>query len=513
MNATLTTESKRIDERRRAMLVWAAGASLAQLSGCGGGGGSSMMGQGISAALVDPATSAAAERILPIVQQDIGRTDGSGGRQFTLTAQRGSSQLLSGVNTPTRGYNGALLGPALRLRTGERTTIRVRNDLDEITTAHWHGLVVPPEFDGGPHQPITPGATWEASFTVANPASTCWFHPHAHGSTGRQVVSGLAGLLIIDDDTVAPKVLPDTWGVDDLALVLQDKRFTPDGQIDYTLTAIDQSVGYAGDRLLVNGMFGPTWRAPQQWVRLRLLNACNARILTLRLGDATPMLQIANEAGMLAVPLTRSAVTLAPGERAEFLVNFGNAHAGQVTHLLASTARGGMGMGMGAGMDTEVTALTMQVDLPLQPGAMTSPPTRLSPAPAVFVGAGATIRTFRLDGGMMGSPFTINGRQFDVGRIDLSVPVGAVEVWRFVNATGMAHPIHVHGVRMSLLSRDGISPATHEQGLRDTFVVDAMQTISVAVQTPVVASPVPFMFHCHILEHEDAGMMGQFITV
>ena len=268
MNATLTTESKRIDERRRVMLLGAAGASLAQLSGCGGGGGSSMMGQGISAALVDPATSTAAERILPIVLQDIGVTDGSGGRQFTLTAQRGSSQLLSGVNTPTRGYNGALLGPALRLRTGERTTIRVRNDLDEITTAHWHGLVVPPEFDGGPHQPITPGATWEASFTVANPASTCWFHPHAHGSTGRQVVSGLAGLLIIDDDTVAPNVLPDTWGVDDLALVLQDKRFTPDGQIDYTLTAIDQSVGYAGDRLLVNGMFGPTWRAPQQWVRL-----------------------------------------------------------------------------------------------------------------------------------------------------------------------------------------------------------------------------------------------------
>lgn len=514
MNAALTTTGKRIDEHRRMLLLGVTGASLAQLVGCGGGDGSPMMGEVDTTAPVDPAAGAVPERSLPIVQQDAGVADGSGGRQFALTVQRGNSQILSGVNTPTLGYNGAMLGPALRLRTGERTTIRVRNDLDEVTTAHWHGLVVPPDVDGGPHQPIAPGAAWEASFTVANLASTCWFHPHVHGSTGRQVVSGLAGLLIIDDGTVAPAVLPDTWGVDDLALVLQDKRFTADGRIDYTLTASDQPVGYAGDRLLVNGMFGPTWRAPQQWVRLRLLNGCNARILVLRLSEATPMLQIANEAGMLAAPSARSALTLAPGERAEVLVNFGNASAGQVTRLLASTAGGGMGMGMGmgAGSDTEVTALTMRVDLPRQAGAISSAPTRLSPAPAISVGPGATVRTFTLDGGMMGSPFTINGRRFDIGRIDLAVPAGAVEVWRFVNATGMPHPMHVHGVRMSLLSRAGGGPAPHEQGLRDTFVVDAMQTVSVAVQAPPVASSVPLMFHCHILEHEDAGMMGQFVT-
>ena len=112
----------------------------------------------------------------------------------------------------------------------------------------------------------------------------------------------------------------------------------------------------------------------------------------------------------------------------------------------------------------------------------------------------------------MGSPFTINGRSFDIARTDLAVPPGVVEIWRFVNATGMAHPMHVHGVRMSLLSRDGSAPAAYEQGLRDTFVVDAMQTVTMAVQTPTSASAVPLMFHCHILEHEDAGMMGQFIT-
>lgn len=106
-----------------------------------------------------------------------------------------------------------------------------------------------------------------------------------------------------------------------------------------------------------------------------------------------------------------------------------------------------------------------------------------------------------------------DGRSFDIGRIDFSVPANSVEVWTFTNATNMAHPMHVHGVKMSMLTRAGVAPAAYEQGLRDTFIVEAMQTVRVAVQTAAVASPSPLMFHCHILEHEDTGMMGQFTTV
>jgi len=114
---------------------------------------------------------------------------------------------------------------------------------------------------------------------------------------------------------------------------------------------------------------------------------------------------------------------------------------------------------------------------------------------------------------MMGGPFTINSRSFDINRTDFAATANAVEVWRFFNATSMAHPMHVHGVKMSLLARSGAPPAAHEQGMRDTFLVEPMETVSVAVQTAAVASSSPLMFHCHILEHEDAGMMGQFITV
>jgi blue copper oxidase len=507
---------------RRALMLGAAGAALTHLTGCGGGAGSGGMGASGSSAvstsppLADPVVSMGAEQTLPLIPLDGGVLDAAGVRSFALSVQPGTTPFRKGVNTNTLGYNGSLLGPALRLRKGEKTSIRVQNHLDEETTVHWHGLLIPAEVDGGPHQVIAPGAEWQANFTVNNPASTCWFHPHTHGSTGRQVVMGLAGLLIVEDPAQAGSGLPGTWGVDDLALVLQDKRFTASGQIDYALTAGDRLNGYTGDVLLVNGATAPVWQAPRQWVRLRLLNGSNARFLTLRLGNGAPMLQVANESGLLAAPVTRQSITLAPGERAEALVDFSNVASGQDVSLLAATAAGGMGMGMGMGGGTgasELTAMKCRVALPRQPGAIVQPPGALASAPAIAAGAGATLRAFSLGGGMMSSQFTINGQVFDMSRVDLAVPANTVEVWRFTNATGMAHPIHVHGVRMSLLARDGALPPTYERGLRDTFVVQSMETVTVAVETAAVASPTPLMFHCHILEHEDAGMMGQFITV
>ena len=504
-------------------MLGAAGASLAHLTGCGGGsagvGGTGNAGAMMSTAppRVDPAAASNTVPSLPIIALDPGVVDADGVRTFALSVQRGSTQFRTGIDTDTLGYNRALLGPALRLRQGERSSIRVRNHLPEETTVHWHGLVIPAEMDGGPHQVIAPGAQWQASFTVDNPASTCWFHPHAHGSTGRQVVMGLAGLLIVEDPAAAGSGLPSTWGVDDLALVFQDKRFTASGQIDYTLSSGDRLNGYVGDTLLVNGAIGPVWQAPRQWVRLRLLNGCNARFLKLRLGSGAAMMQVANEGGLLAAPVMRQSITLAPGERAEALVDFSRVVDEQEVSLLAATVSGGMGMG-GMGMggsagSSEVAAMNFRASLPRQPGAILQPPDTQASVPAVAVSTDATVRSFRLGGGMMSSQFTINGRAFDMGRIDLAVPANTVEIWKFTNATGMAHPIHVHGVRMSLLARDAVLPPAYERGLRDTFVVEPMQTVTVAVQTPAQASPTPLMFHCHILEHEDAGMMGQFITV
>lgn len=506
MNSFKVTSNAPIDALRRTLMLGVAGAPLVQLAGCGGG----SSGSGSTAPpLVSSPTPGADLPIIPLVD---GSVDATGTRNFSLVVQAGTTIFRSGVATATLGYNGQLLGPALRLRSGEKVALHVQNNLGEDTTVHWHGLLVPAEADGGPHQVIATGTQWTASFTVANPASTCWFHPHTHGSTGRQVVMGLAGLLIVDDARIARSTLPETWGVDDLALVLQDKRFTAAGQIDYTLSASDRTNGYTGDTLLVNGALAPVWQAPRQWVRFRLLNGCNARTLVLRLGNSLPMLQVANEAGLLAVPVARPSVALGPGERAEVLVDFSAMPVGQEVPVYVSAAAGGMGMGNAAGA-TEVEAMTIRVSLPKQTNAISSPPSTVPAAPAVVAGPGVINRTFSLDGGMMGGAFTINGRSFDIGRIDFSVPANSVEVWTFTNATNMAHPMHVHGVKMSMLTRAGVAPAAYEQGLRDTFIVEAMQTVRVAVQTAAVASPSPLMFHCHILEHEDTGMMGQFTTV
>lgn len=506
MNKFKANSDGPIDAGRRSLLCGMAGIPLFQMSGCGGGASGH---ESVVTPLISPASQGADLPIIPMVD---GSVDAAGTRNFSLVAQAGTTTFRSGVAAATLGYNGQLLGPALRLRKGENVAMHVQNNLGEDTTVHWHGLLVPAEADGGPHQVIAAGARWTASFTVANAASTCWFHPHAHGSTGRQVVMGLAGLLIVDEAQMARSTLPDTWGVDDLALVLQDKRFTAAGQIDYTLSASDRTNGYTGDVLLVNGALAPVWRAPSQWVRFRLLNGCNARALVLRLGNSLPLLQVANEAGLLAVPVARPSLALGPGERAEVLVDFSAMPAGQEVPLYASTAQGGMGMGNAAGA-TEVEAMRIRVSLPKQSNSISSPPNTLPAAAAVVAGPGAINRTFRLDGGMMGGAFTINGRSFDIGRIDFSVPANSVEVWTFTNATNMAHPMHVHGVKMSMLTRAALAPPIYEQGLRDTFVVEAMQTVRVAVQTAEVASATPFMFHCHILEHEDAGMMGQFTTL
>lgn len=521
MKVEAATDSS-IDNTRRVLMLGAAGATATYLTGCGGGSGDGMIAGGADAMmstappLAGAAVSSVAEQSLPIIPLDQGVIDAAGVRTFGLSIQAGTTQFRSGISTNTLGYNGALLGPALRLRTGERTTIQVQNRLDEETTVHWHGLVIPAEVDGGPHQVIAPGAQWQASFTVSNPPSTCWFHPHTHGSTGRQVVMGLAGLLVVEDPAQVGSNLPSTWAVDDIALVLQDKRFTVSGQIDYTLTSSDRLTGYVGDALLVNGAAGPVWQAPRQWVRLRLLNGCNARVLTLRLGSAAPMLQVANESALLVAPVTRQSITLAPGERAEVLVDLSSVVSSQDVSLLATTFSSSMGMGGGTASE-EVTAMKFRVSLPKQPGAILQPPSALARTPAVVAGAGATVRSFSLGGGMMGGgmmggQFTINGRVFDMGRIDFAAPANTVEIWNFTNATGMAHPMHVHGVRMSLLARDGLLPPAWERGVRDTFVVEPMQTVTVAVETAALASSSPLMFHCHILEHEDAGMMGQFIT-
>jgi FtsP/CotA-like multicopper oxidase with cupredoxin domain len=223
---------------------------------------------------------------------------------------------------PARGISASYLGPVVRVGSGDTIPFRVENSLDEETTLHWHGIWVPSHVDGGPHNTIRPGAVWSPELTIRQPATTAWFHPHPHGNTARQVYSGLAGLMIISDGGDGDRGLPGAYGVDDLPLILQDKRFGRGGTLVYEPDMMDLMHGFQGDTLVVNGAIGPVARVPAGYVRLRLLNAANARVFDLRFSDRRSFFVIAGDGGLLAEPVEVRRLVIAPAERYEVLVDF-----------------------------------------------------------------------------------------------------------------------------------------------------------------------------------------------
>jgi FtsP/CotA-like multicopper oxidase with cupredoxin domain len=420
----------------------------------------------------------------------------------------------------------------VRVRTGDTIPFRVENHLDEETTLHWHGLLVPSQVDGGPHNTIRPGAVWLPEITINQPAGTAWFHPHPHGNTARQVYSGLAGMMIVSDGADGDRGLPATYGVDDLPIVLQDKRFGRGGEPVYEPDMMDLMHGFQGDTLVVNGAIGPVASVPVGYVRLRLLNAANARVFDLRFSDRRPFFVIAGDGGLLAEPVEMRRLLIAPAERYEVLVDFADGRA--VDLVTAPDAGHGPGMMMPMMGPRRRPAGAVEAVLRFRPDpALRATATRLPRQLATLappdVKSAVAWRTFELNPmmGMMGMGMMggrgrgagsthvmgINGRSFAMDRIDVTARLGTAEIWE-ISAGGMpmAHPFHIHGASFRILSRNGRNPAAHEAGWKDVVLVQDHAEILVRLDNP--APPrMPFMYHCHILEHEDHGMMGQFAVV
>jgi FtsP/CotA-like multicopper oxidase with cupredoxin domain len=240
---------------------------------------------------------------------------------ISLRAQAGRTEFFPGKESPTLGYNGNYLGPTLRVHRGDDVQVAVTNGLQEDTTVHWHGLLVPGDRDGGPHQHIAPGASWRPVLPVRQPGATLFYHSHVHGRTGAQVYAGLAGVLLVHDAQEDALGLPSDYGVDDLPLVIQDRQFAG-GRMVLPNGMMTQMHGRRGNTLLVNGTPDAEVRVPARWVRLRLVNASNARIYRLAFADGRTFQWIASEGGLLAAPVALPSLSLAPGERAEVMVDF-----------------------------------------------------------------------------------------------------------------------------------------------------------------------------------------------
>jgi blue copper oxidase len=257
-------------------------------------------------------------RIPPLLEP---RVDDAGRKVFDLRLQQGTSELLAGKPTTTWGANGAYLGPTVRAARGDKIVMNVRNDLPEATTIHWHGMHLPAAADGGPHQLIDPGTTWSPSWTIDQPAATLWYHPHLHERTEDHVYRGVAGLFLLDDPQASALALPDRYGVDDIPVILQDKRFTADGALDFGEPAFSP-IGRLGADLLVNGTHDPHLTITSQRVRLRLLNASTARVYNLGFTDDRSFDLVASDGGLLEAPHRTTRVQLSPGERAEIVAEF-----------------------------------------------------------------------------------------------------------------------------------------------------------------------------------------------
>ncbi|WP_129785123.1 multicopper oxidase family protein [Promicromonospora panici] len=427
-----------------------------------------------------------------------------GTRVFSLTAQDGVTEFRPGVETETWGFDGSYLGPTLRAGRGERVTVEVTNDLGEPTSVHWHGMHLPPAMDGGPHQEVEPGATWRPTWEIDQPAATLWYHPHPHGATEEHVYRGLAGMFLLDDDASRAADLPQNYGVDDVPVIVQDKVLDEDGQLE--LSDDGSEPGTLGDVVMTNGTIGAYQEVTTERVRLRLLNGSTARTFQLGFPDREMDL-VATDGGLLDAPVRLDHVRLAPGERAEVIVRM---QPGETTRLHSFEADlGGVVVPFAMGANDAFDVLELRAADELAPSPEPAWQSSAHAArDALHEDDAAVTRTFELD------DRKINGRSMDMGRIDEVVDEGSTEIWEVRSIVPMPHSFHVHDVQFRILSIDGDGPPPELAGPKDTVYLEPNRTYRLLMRFDDYTNPdVPYMFHCHMLLHEDEGMMGQFVVV
>lgn len=427
--------------------------------------------------------------------------DGDGVRNFDLTARAGSTEFLTGKQTPTWGFNRSYLGETLRARRGEKVRFNVRNELDETTTVHWHGMHLPAEMDGTPHQPVRPGGQWHPHWTIRQQAATLWYHPHPHGETEDHVNNGLAGMFIIDDDESDRLGLPNQYGVDDVPVVVQDRSFDDEGEFTTSYRGIN---GFLGDNILVNGTYAPYLDVDTELVRLRILNGSSARIYNFKFDDDRRFELIGTDGGLLEKTRQMKNIVLSPAERAEIVVRM---KPGSRTTLRSAPQDLGAGvLATGAGGNDRMEVLQLRARPALRRSG--SLPAQLAAVERLRPRSSATRREFVLDG------VEINGKEMNMSRVDTVVPANNLEVWTVRNVAGQPHNFHIHDVQFQVLDVDGHAPPPELTGWKDTVFLPGKSEVRIAVPFGSYTNAhVPYMYHCHLLWHEDRGMMGQFTVV
>ena len=450
------------------------------------------------------------------------------GTNFDLNVQTGTKDFYPSNSTPTYGINGPFLSPTILVNKGDLITLNVINNLPVATTMHWHGLHVAPENDGGPHQTISAGTTWSPSFEILNNAGSFWYHPHGAGKTELHVGKGLAGMFIVHDPAELALGLPQTYGVDDIPLIVQTKAFDVLNQI-----ALADQMDTA---IFVNGTLHATHDFPAQVIRLRLVNGSSLRAFNFGFSNGMTFHQIATDGGIIENPIAMNRALLTPGERIEILVDFASLN-GQNFSLMSFGSEiidgiyGAPNVGVSPDTilgysenylnGTDFQLLQLNIIAPTASPVTTIPSSLLPYLPYNPLDATVnrrlvldTIRMLQMDTPNLASgPFGINGVQFNMDSINIDIPLNSTEIWTIVNKTQIAHPFHIHDIQFNIIEKSGITPPITEQGWKDVVLVMPNDSVKFLTKfTDFTDEMVPYMYHCHLLHHEDDGMMGSFLV-
>jgi FtsP/CotA-like multicopper oxidase with cupredoxin domain len=486
-------------------------------------------------------------RHLPVLTDEDGDSQNAAG-SYTLRAVPDVDVTIQAPGTswttPMLRYNGMQLPPVIRARRGDEMFITLVNELADMTTIHWHGFKVPGPEDGGPTEPVAPNSSRVYNFTLDQPAASLWFHPHPHGQTAEQVYRGLAGVFLltddVDDQLRSGNQVPATEH--DIPVLVQDRLFESEVSGERLLTYSDDHMsgfGMMGGTTLVNGAELPRLSVETRQYTFRLYNASNSRTYDFALHDGRPFTIVGSDGGWLPEPVQANHVVLSAGERAAIVINFAADQVGDRLMLISQPFMGGPAMGMsqfdsspnhggmggmggghhggmrgsgeprlpGEGVDImrfDVdTAVPDDVQLydQLPPGAEIWG--RLATEDAT------NERSFVMSWSHSPGVFLINGKQYSEDRVDETVKKGATEIWEITNVSPVPHPFHAHAIQWQVLDRNGEEPTAAERGWKDTVLVNPGESVRIIGRF----EPVNFgkyVYHCHILEHEDAGMMGLF---
>jgi FtsP/CotA-like multicopper oxidase with cupredoxin domain len=410
--------------------------------------------------------------------------------EVDLTAAPARLSLLPGRTSSFYAYNGRIPGPTLEVREGDHVIVHFRNNLPEATTIHWHGLHVPVVSDGNPMDPVPPGGTYDYVFDIQpGMAGTYWYHPHPHLQTGKQIARGLYGAIIVRaaEDPLPP--LPEKL------LILTDARVNGAGGMVFPTSNAEEG-GWEGNTFFVNGQIRPTIALRSGEVqRWRIINASVARFYRIALNGQT-MLQVGTDGGLFEHPVERGEILLPPAQRVEVLVRGSGEPETQT--ILQSLPYDRYRIDLRpTGWDRTLDLASVQYS---SDPPTTSPviPSSLRPVPALDPAAATATQTLVL------REAVINGKFFDPNRVDITTRLNATEIWTIQNLDAQDHPFHLHGFSFQVLDRNGVPEPF--RAWMDTVDVPKHSTVRIIVEYRDY--PGRRMYHCHIVDHEDYGMMG-----